>query len=146
MDGDPGQAEICFLFSRRSAEHLQKTAPPSYFSCTCRTQKETRISFFIFFSPSPFAELSALCTWCIKFPQAITADAFLHKRHWCGVRRGPLTKRWFFAFRGTHTHSAWVPKEKRPKHVLHINRSYIHGQSRAYEWNPFMCLWLISQS
>lgn len=47
----------------------------------------------------------------------------------------------------THTLSLGSSsKGKRPKHVLHINRSYIHGESRVYELKSFMCLWLISQS
>lgn len=97
---------------------------------------------YIFF-PSPFTELFAVCTQCTELPQmpqATTTAPFLHKWHWCGARHGSLTKRWFFPSE-QHTHSAWaaVPMEfskgKQPKHVCHINRIYVHSQSRPSEWN-----------
>lgn len=79
--GVPAKLRFAFLVSRVSAEHCEKTTPPFCFPFILRTRKETRISFFFFFPPFPFTELSAICTQCIKLPQAIAVDAFLHKRH-----------------------------------------------------------------
>lgn len=104
--GIPAKLRFALLVSRMSAEHLEKNTPPfclPYF-------KNTKGNKDFFPPPSPFTEFSAIC---IKLPQAIAVDAFLHKRHWCGAKRGSLTKRWFFLSE-QHTHSAWaaVPKER----------------------------------
>jgi len=125
-----------FCFSLLFKEHKRKL----YF-----------LTFSLRFFPSPFTELFAICTQCTELPQmpqASTTAPFLHKRHWCGARHGPLTKRWFFPSE-QHTRSAWaaVPKElskgKRPKRVHHINRSYTHSQSGVSEWNS-LCVFDLS--
>jgi len=78
--GIPAKLRFALLVCRMSAEHLGKNNTAFLFSLIFE-ERERKQGFPFFFSLSPFTELSAICTQCTKFPQAIAADAFLHKRH-----------------------------------------------------------------
>lgn len=147
MDGNPHQVKFTLLFPGFQQNTL-KTCCISVSPYIWRTQEEIFISLlFTFFFLSPFIELCNMHSMHKTSPDAPgNHNRYLHKRHWRGARHRSLTKRWL-PFRATRTHSLGnSSKGKSPKHVLHINRSYIHGQSRVSEWNSFMCLWLISQA
>lgn len=151
MDGDPSQAICSFWFleyqQNTLGEKKKKTKPHhlSVFPYIWRAQKETKTSPLFF----PFGFHRALCSMHLmhKTSSGIRSRCLpAQKALMWGKAQVPY-KEMIFHFWVTHALSLGSSsKGKRPKHVLHINRSYIHGQSRVYELKSFMCLWLISQS
>ena len=140
MDGDPSQAEVCSLgLQDVSRTPWKKQHCLSVFPYIWRTRKETRISFFFF--PFPFHR--ALCNMHAMHkisPGNRSRCLPAQKALMWGKAQVPY-KEMIFPFWVTHALSLdSSSKGRRPKHILHINRSYIHGQSRVYEQNSSMCL------
>lgn len=141
MDGDLSQAEVCSLgFHNVSRTPWKKTDHLAVFPYIWRSQKETKISFLVPLSQSSLHMHSMHETSpgngsrCLSAQKALMWGKVPHKER-------------IFPFWATHTFSLGSSyKGKKPKDVLHINRSYIHRQSRVQEWNSFICLWLISPS
>lgn len=144
--GIPVKLSLLFYFSRISAEHPENML---YFCFPLYLKNTKGNKYFLTFFPFPFIELRNMHSMHKTSPDAPGN----HNRYppaqkalMCGKAQVPH-KEMTFPFWATHTHSLGnSSKGKRPQHVLHIDRSYIHGQSRVSEWNSFMCLWLISQS
>lgn len=142
MDGDPSQAICSFWFleyqQNTLGEKKKKTKPHhlSVFPYIWRAQKETKTSPLFF----PFGFHRALCSMHLmhKTSSGIRSRCLpAQKALMWGKAQVPY-KEMIFHFWVTHALSLGSSsKGKRPKHVLHINRSYIHGQSRVYELQVF---------
>lgn len=135
MEGDLSQAEVCSLrFQDVSRTPWEKTTLPG---CVPLYLKITKISFFF-----PLSQ-SSLHRHSMHEPSPGNGSRCLPAQKTLTWAKVPYKEK-VFPFWATHTFSLGSSyKGKRPKHVLHTNRSYIHRQSRVQEWHSFICLWLI---
>lgn len=141
MDGDLSQAEVCSLgFQDVSRIPWEKTTSHGCVLLYLKITKGNKDFPFC----SPFTELSAHALSAWTFPRQWQQMPSCTKDTDGG--KVPYKEKVFPSW-AMHTFSLGSSyKGKRPKHVLHINGSYIHRQSRVQEWHSFICLWLISQS